>query len=247
MTKDRRHILERRSRRSLIAVSLLSAIIIASSCREDTDGSAALVAAGGRKPAERVRGTAIEDGGVHRDAQVLHVLLTESGGEMKRAKIAGAKATDDGVKDFAALMITDHTTATERLKAIAEQKRMTPEPNETSKSIESEDESSIEKLDRLSGFAFDRGYIEAEILGNLKAMSTIERLLAPAIVDPDLAAAVEEARVSSVSHRERAQEILRALRSEASASASDASVVTYVKSNTPDASAAVHEAGTEGD
>jgi putative membrane protein len=78
--------------------------------------------------------------------------------EINDATLAAQSATDPKVKDFAAMMIKDHSAANNKLSALAASKNLTLP---TSASVM--EMASHAKLKVLSGDAFDKSYIKGQV------------------------------------------------------------------------------------
>jgi putative membrane protein len=78
--------------------------------------------------------------------------------EVELGQLAQQKATNPAVKDFGAMMVTDHTAANDKLKALAASKQVAlPEsPSLMQKASKS-------KLDMMSGDSFDKSYVKGMI------------------------------------------------------------------------------------
>lgn len=78
--------------------------------------------------------------------------------EVELGNLAQQKSHNQGVKDFGAMMVKDHSAANEKLKSLAESKNMTlpahPSATETV---------SKTRLEALSGDSFDKSYIKGMI------------------------------------------------------------------------------------
>jgi putative membrane protein len=74
--------------------------------------------------------------------------------EVELGTLAQQKASNASVKDFAAMMVSDHSAANERLKSIAQGKniQLPSEPGMKQKATKA-------KLQALSGEAFDKAYV----------------------------------------------------------------------------------------
>jgi putative membrane protein len=75
--------------------------------------------------------------------------------EVQVSKLAADKATDPAVKQFAQMLVTDHTNANDELKAFAAAHNVSL-PTELPKPLQSE----IDKLQKASGDAFDKQYVQ---------------------------------------------------------------------------------------
>lgn len=78
--------------------------------------------------------------------------------EVEAGKLAQEKGTADDVKAFAAMMVKDHTAANEKLKAIAEQKKL-----EVSTDAELLDKAKAMILDLRSAKSFDQAYANNQV------------------------------------------------------------------------------------
>jgi putative membrane protein len=112
------------------------------------------------------------------------VMKAAQGGmtEVQLGQIASEKATDPDVKDFAAKMVTDHTKANDELKAIAASKNITL-PDK----LDSMHQAMVDKLNKLSGAAFDKAYVDAMVAGHKKTDALFSKE-ASSGTDPDIKA-----------------------------------------------------------
>lgn len=86
--------------------------------------------------------------------------------EIAVGKLAESKSTNAGVKQFAAMMIKDHTAAEAKLKAIvdAEKGRI------AGPAVSPQDAALKQKLQAASGAAFDKMYVQAMVEGHTAAL-----------------------------------------------------------------------------
>ena len=74
--------------------------------------------------------------------------------EVEMGKLAVQKASDDRVKQFGQKMIDDHSQANEDLKAMASAEKI-----DIPVSLDSKHQATIDRLNKLSGTAFDHAYV----------------------------------------------------------------------------------------
>ena len=86
--------------------------------------------------------------------------------EIEAAKLAQDQGTSDKVKAFAAMMIKDHTASTAGLKAAAEQDGVAVPRQMVSKDVKN-----IDRLEKLSGGAFDNKYISEQRAAHQQALA----------------------------------------------------------------------------
>jgi putative membrane protein len=90
--------------------------------------------------------------------------------EVELAQLAQDKATSQDVKDFAAMMVKDHSAADDKLKSIAASKGI---DLPTSASIG--EMATKAKLDVLSGNTFDKSYIKSQIKAHRQAIALFRK------------------------------------------------------------------------
>jgi len=88
--------------------------------------------------------------------------------EIAAAKLARAKAGLPEIKTFAAMMVTDHTSSTAKIKkaASAADPAITPNP-----SLTDDQNQKLADLDKLSGDDFDRKYVSQQIDAHEQALA----------------------------------------------------------------------------
>jgi putative membrane protein len=102
--------------------------------------------------------------------QAFYAQAGEAGiAEVDAGKLAQSRATSAPVKEFAAMMVTDHSQANEKLKAIAMNKKvMLPTaPN-------AEHQAMKKKLEGTAGAAFDKAYIEGQVADHTKVVALLQ-------------------------------------------------------------------------
>lgn len=93
--------------------------------------------------------------------------------EVDAGNLAAEKATDSKVKDFAAMMVKDHTAANEKLKTLADSKSVKL-PGSASVAQKAE----YTKLKALSGDTFDKSYIKGQVTAHRKTVALLKKEIA---------------------------------------------------------------------
>ncbi len=93
--------------------------------------------------------------------------------EVDAGNLASEKATDSKVKDFAAMMVKDHTAANDKLKQLAETKGVKL-PSGASVAQKAE----YAKLKVLSGDSFDKSYIKGQVKDHRKVIAMLKKEIA---------------------------------------------------------------------
>src|SRR4051812_33326569 len=92
------------------------------------------------------------------DESFFHEATRAGHAEVQAGQVAQRKATSPAVKEFAAMMVKDHTAANMRLGALADAKGvpLPTGPSRTQKALN-------KKTEKKSGASFDEGYIQGQI------------------------------------------------------------------------------------
>lgn len=139
------------------------------------------------------------------DPQIAHILTTANMGEIESANLALKKTKDPAVKTFAQQMVTDHTAANDKNKALATKLGMTPEDNETSMAMKKAHTDATAKLTPLEGAAFDKAYVDIAVQDHVTVLDAIDKALLPSAKNTELKAFVTEIRPTIAAHLEHAK------------------------------------------
>lgn len=90
------------------------------------------------------------------------------------------------MKNFASMMVRDHTGVNEKAVALAKKLGVTPKDNAVSQSLEAGAKDAKAKLDPLKGADFDRAYIEREIAYHQAVLDALNQTLIPTTENAEL-------------------------------------------------------------
>jgi putative membrane protein len=93
--------------------------------------------------------------------------------EVDAGNLAGEKATESKVKDFAAMMVKDHSAANEKLKTLADSKGI-----KLPKGASMTQKAEYAKLKVLSGDAFDKSYIKGQVKDHRQTIALLKQEIA---------------------------------------------------------------------
>ena len=93
--------------------------------------------------------------------------------EVDAGNLAQSKGTSQAVKDFAAMMVTDHTAANDKLKALAATKNVSLPTSPSVMQMATK-----AKLDVLSGDTFDKSYIKAQLKAHRDTIALFKKEIA---------------------------------------------------------------------
>jgi len=103
--------------------------------------------------------------------------------EIKSSQLALDKSKDKDVRDFAQMMITDHTKTTQGVKDAAKKANLTVSPPELS----ADQQQKMSDLQPLSGADFDKAYLDQQLPAHQQALDMMQNYVAngdtPALQD----------------------------------------------------------------
>jgi putative membrane protein len=141
------------------------------------------------------------------DPQIAMIAVTADNVDIDAGKLAAEKSTNPKVKEFADLMVRDHTSVNEQATALAQKLNVTPEESATSRSLKSGGDKMMTKLKGLSGAEFDKAYANNEVTYHEQVLGTIDKTLIPNAKNPELKSLLESVRPVIASHLDHAKEL----------------------------------------
>lgn len=90
--------------------------------------------------------------------------------EVELANLAQKKSSDPKVKDFAAMMVKDHSAANQKLQALASSKQVSLPSGAGAAEVAAKT-----KLDALSGESFDKSYIKSQVKAHEDTVKLLEK------------------------------------------------------------------------
>ncbi|MBU6492657.1 MAG: DUF4142 domain-containing protein [Burkholderiales bacterium] len=145
------------------------------------------------------------------DAQIAAIVVTANQVDIDAGKLAIGRAHAKDVKEFARLMVEDHTNVNKAAVALAHKLNLTPEDNATSRSLKQGGDDNLAKLRTLKGEDFDTAYIDHEVAYHEAVLDAIDKTLIPDAQSSALKALLRQARPTFVAHLAHARLIQREL------------------------------------
>src|ERR1700680_4643390 len=139
------------------------------------------------------------------DPQISAIVMTTNQVDIDAGKLALKESHTKEVKDFAQLMITDHTGVNKSAVELVTKLKVTPEDNPTSQSLKSGGESNLANLKTLKGAAFDKAYIDHEVTYHQQVLDAVDKTLIPNAKNEELKALLVKVRPAFVAHLEHAK------------------------------------------
>jgi putative membrane protein len=145
------------------------------------------------------------------DAQIASIVVTANQVDIDAGKLAAATTANAEVKKFAQLMVTDHTGVNKQAVDLATKLKVTPQDNDTSKSLKAGGEKNVANLKTLKGAAFDKAYVDQEVTYHQAVIDALDKTLVPNASNPELKALLVKVRPAFVAHLEHAKHLQSSL------------------------------------
>jgi len=141
------------------------------------------------------------------DAQIASIVVTANQVDIDAGKLAESRATNDEVKAFARLMVTDHTAVNKSATDLAGKLKVTPQDNPTSDSLKSGGDKNLAHLRTLTGTSFDKAYVDHEVAYHQQVIDALDKTLIPGAANAELKALLIKVRPAFVAHLEHAKRL----------------------------------------
>jgi putative membrane protein len=147
-----------------------------------------------------------------KDADILGVLVVLNNNEIAAGNEASKKATDPKVKDFAEMMVKQHTQNLDDTMKLSEKINIKPMDTTKSNSMKKQGKMQLDKLSAMKDKAFDAAYMSDMVKGHADALKLIDNSLLKNVTNPELKAQLEETRKHVEHHLEAAKEVQKDLK-----------------------------------
>jgi putative membrane protein len=145
------------------------------------------------------------------DPQIAAIVVTANQVDIDAGKLAKSKSKSKLVQDFAQLMITDHTGVNKAAGELVTKLKVTPEPNDTSKSLQKGGDDNLANLNSLNGAAFDKAYVDHEVAYHEAVISAMDKTLIPNAQNAELKALLVKVRPAFDAHLAHAKTLQASL------------------------------------
>lgn len=146
------------------------------------------------------------------DPQIAMIAVVADSVDVDAGKLAIGKAHDKQVKEFAELMVRDHSAVNAKATALVKKLGVTPEESAISRSLKADGDKEIVKLKTLKGAEFDKAYVDNEVAYHEAVIGVLDKTLIPNTKNAELKSLLESARPVFVSHLEHAKTIQASLK-----------------------------------
>ena len=141
------------------------------------------------------------------DAEIAAIVVTANQVDIDAGKLAVSRSSDDKVKAFAQLMITDHSGVNKAATELVTRLKVTPQQNSTSKALQAGGDKNLAHLETLEGAAFDQAYINHEYAYHQQVIDALDKTLIPGATNAELKALLIKVRPAFVAHRDHAKSL----------------------------------------
>jgi len=145
------------------------------------------------------------------DPQIAHIAYTAGAIDIEAAKLALEKSKNADVIAFANDMVRDHEAVNEQALALVTKLGVTPEDNDTSKSLTAAAEEKRTSLAALDGAEFDKAYAANEIAYHQTVNGALEAALIPSASNAELKDLLTTGLKIFQGHQQHAEQLAAAL------------------------------------
>ena len=157
-------------------------------------------------------GAALAQGAKPTDPQIAHIAYTAGVIDIASAKQALSKASDKDVKTFAQDMERDHEAVNKQALDLVKKLNVTPEDNDTSKTLSKNAADKLAELGKLNGAAFDKAYIANEVAYHKAVNSALETTLIPSASNAELKSLLQTGLEIFQGHQQHAEHVAAELK-----------------------------------
>ncbi|HWJ93187.1 MAG TPA: DUF4142 domain-containing protein [Telluria sp.] len=146
------------------------------------------------------------------DAQIAAIVVAANQVDIDAGKLAEKKTKNAEVKAFAKQMVTDHSGVNKQAVALVTKLKVTPQENDTSKSLKQGGKENMAKLRGLKGEDFDKAYVGHEVDYHQAVIDALDKTLIPNAKNAELKDTLVKVRPAFVAHLEHAKSLQASLK-----------------------------------
>ncbi|MBU6458561.1 MAG: DUF4142 domain-containing protein [Bradyrhizobium sp.] len=146
------------------------------------------------------------------DPQIAHIAYTAGAIDIAAAKQALAKSGNKEVKAFARDMVRDHEAVNKQALALVKKLKVTPEDNDTSKTLQKNAKAKLDELSKLKGAEFDKAYVANEVAYHQAVDNALETTLIPSASNGELKSLLQTGLKIFQGHEQHAEHVASELK-----------------------------------
>jgi putative membrane protein len=155
---------------------------------------------------------ALAQGAKPTDPQIAHIAYTAGVIDVAAAKQALAKTSNKEIKSFAEDMVRDHEAVNKQALDLVKKLNVTPEDNDTSKTLSKNAAAKLAELDKLKGADFDKAYVANEVAYHKAVDGALETTLIPSANNAELKSLLQTGLKIFQGHEQHAEHVAAMLK-----------------------------------
>jgi putative membrane protein len=157
--------------------------------------------------ASLLNSAALAQGAKPTDPQIAHIAYTAGVIDVAAAKQALTKTSNKDVKAFAEDMVRDHEAVNKLALDLVKKLKVTPENNDTSKTLSKNAADKLAELGKLKGAEFDKAYVANEVAYHKAVDSALEATLIPSANNAELKSLLQTGLKIFQGHEQHAEHV----------------------------------------
>ena len=146
------------------------------------------------------------------DPQIAHIAYTAGVIDINAAKQAIDKASNKDVKAFAEDMVRDHEAVNKQALDLVKKLKVTPEDNDTSKTLSKQAADKLAELAKLKGADYDKAYVANEVAYHKAVNGALETQLIPSASNAELKSLLQTGLKIFQGHQQHAEHVAAELK-----------------------------------
>jgi putative membrane protein len=146
------------------------------------------------------------------DPQIAHIAYTAGVIDITAAKQAKSKSKNKEVLSFADDMLRDHEAVNKQALDLVKKLNVTPEDNDTSRSLSKAAADKQTELAKLDGAAYDKAYIQNEVAYHKTVNGALETTLIPSANNAELKSLLQTGLKIFQGHQQHAEHAAAAIK-----------------------------------
>jgi putative membrane protein len=146
------------------------------------------------------------------DPQIAHIAYTAGQLDIAAANQALSKSKNKEVLAFAQDMVRDHEAVNKQALSLVKKLNVTPQDNDTSRSLSKGAAEKLAELAKLSGAAYDKAYIANEVAYHKTVNGALESLLIPSASNAELKSLLQTGLKIFQGHQQHAEHVAATLK-----------------------------------
>jgi len=143
------------------------------------------------------------------DQQIAKVTDSVHTAEIEQARLAQKKTTNEQVRQFASMMIEQHTQARQQQSAL----NLSAADSPLSEQLTTQSQATLDALQSKQGSEFDQAYLQSQITAHQQVLEAIRNELRPNAQNPQLQVYLQQLEPKVAEHLEHARQVQQSLQS----------------------------------